>query len=270
MSGEGVLVPQLGGVAGLVFDLEGTLYVGDRPVVGAAALIATLRARGLPMRFLTNTTTCAHHALTVKLRRMGFDVLDEEVFCAPTAAGRYLRENDASAWLLVSPEALPDFEGVRLDPDNPDYVVVGDLGDDWTFELLNRAFVLVRERRARLIGLVRSRYWLSPDGARLDVGPFVVALEYATGSTAKIFGKPERAIFETVLGTMALPAGSVAMVGDDPVTDAAAAAVIGMRTVLVRTGKYREGAEDPSESISADPCRADLVVDSVVDLIDSA
>ena len=64
----------------------------------------------------------------------------------------------------------------------------------------------------------------------------MVALEYATGTTAAIFGKPERAMFETVLGNMRLPAASVAMVGDDPITDAAAAAAVGMRTVLVRTG----------------------------------
>ncbi len=270
MIGESVLIPELEGVDGLVFDLEGTLYVGDRPVAGAAASIATLRARGMPLRFLTNTTTCAHDALTVKLEGMGFEVSGDEVFCAPTVAGRFLLENDASAWLLVSPAALPDFDGVRTDPDNPDYVVVGDLGDDWTFALLNRAFVLVRERGAGLIGLVRSRYWLSADGARLDVGPFVVALEYATGRAATIFGKPERAIFETVLRTMGLQAGSVAMVGDDPITDVAAAAAVGMRTVLVRTGKYREGAEDPSESAGEAIGSADVVVDSVAGLLASA
>ena len=181
MSDEAVLIPELEGVTGLVFDLEGTLYVGDRPIDGAAASIAALRSSGIPMRFLTNTTTQAHDALTSKLERLGFEVGADEVFCAPTAAGRFLRDNDASAWLLVAPAALADFDGVRLDPDNPDYVVVGDLGDGWTFELLNRAFVLVRERGARLIGLVRSRYWLSADGTRLDAGPFVVALEYATG-----------------------------------------------------------------------------------------
>ncbi|HJO02780.1 MAG TPA: TIGR01458 family HAD-type hydrolase [Acidobacteriota bacterium] len=267
MSDEAVLIPELEGVTGLVFDLEGTLYVGDRPIDGAAASIAALRSSGIPMRFLTNTTTQAHDALTSKLERLGFEVGADEVFCAPTAAGRFLRDNDASAWLLVAPAALADFDGVRLDPDNPDYVVVGDLGDGWTFELLNRAFVLVRERGARLIGLVRSRYWLSADGTRLDAGPFVVALEYATGRTAMIFGKPERAIFETVLGTMGMKAESVAMIGDDPITDAAAASALGMRTVLVRTGKYREGAVDASESDGGDPYTADVVVDSVTDLI---
>ncbi len=267
MSVESVLIPELNGVAGLVFDLEGTLYVGDRPVDGAAQAVAALRARGIAMRFLTNTTTRAHDSLTLKLQRMGFDVAADEVFCAPTAAGRYLRDNDASAWLLVASAARSDFDGVRLDPDKPDYVVVGDLGDEWTFDLLNRAFVLVHERGARLIGLVRSRYWLTADGLRLDAGPFVVALEYATGSTAMIFGKPEHAIFETVLGTMGLPAGSVAMVGDDPITDAAAAAAVGMRTVLVRTGKYRDGAPDRSESAGGGAFEADAVVDSVVDLM---
>ncbi len=267
MSVDSVLIPQLDGVAGMVFDLEGTLYVGDCPVEGAAESIDMLRARGVVLRFLTNTTTRAHDSLTLKLERMGFDVAADEVFCAPTAAGRFLLDNDASAWLLVAPAALSDFDGVRLDAENPDYVVVGDLGDDWTFELLNRAFVLVHERGARLLGLVRSRYWLTAAGPRLDAGPFVVALEYATGTTAAIFGKPERAMFETVLGNMRLPAASVAMVGDDPITDAAAAAAVGMRTVLVRTGKYREDAPDSSESADATSFQPDAVVDSVASLI---
>ena len=81
-----MLIPQLDGVAGMVFDLEGTLYVGDCPVEGAAESIDMLRARGVVLRFLTNTTTRAHDSLTLKLERMGFDVAADEVFCAPTAA----------------------------------------------------------------------------------------------------------------------------------------------------------------------------------------
>ena len=132
-----------------------------------------------------------------------------------------------------------------------------------------RSYVGIARQLIQGIGLVRSRYWLSSNGVRLDAGPFVVALEYATGRKAMIFGKPEPAIFETVLCTMGLRAESVAMIGDDPISDAAAAAAVGMRTVLVCTGKYRQGSPDPSESASDDHCKADVVVHSVVVLIPS-
>ncbi|MCD6290316.1 MAG: TIGR01458 family HAD-type hydrolase [Anaerolineae bacterium] len=257
-----LLRPELAGTQAIIFDLDGTLYNGDQVIPGAVETVRRLKEAGIPLRFLTNTTSRGRAALAEKLQHMGFPVVVDEVYGPPWAAGEFLRSRGASAYLLVPEGALADFEGVPLDDAHPDYVVVGDMGDAWTFPLLNRAFRLVLEEGAQLIGLGRSRYWRAPDGLRLDAGPFVAALEYATGKAATIIGKPESTLFEAALHDLGLPAERVVMVGDDVEVDVRGAQRVGLRGALVRTGKFRQ----------ADLARGvwpDLLLDSVVDLLTS-
>ncbi len=254
------LRPELEGIQAIIFDLDGTLYNGNEPIPGAVETVRALKAMGVPLRFLTNTTSRGRAALAEKLQRLGFPVTADEVYGPPWAAGEFLRAREASAHLLVPEGALEEFAGVKVDDTHPDYVVVGDLGEAWTFQRLNHAFRLLLEEGAQLIGLGRSRYWRAPDGLRLDAGPFVAALEYATGKAAIILGKPERALFEATLRDLGLPAERVAMVGDDVDMDVRGGQQAGLRGVLVRTGKFRP--EDLARGVWPD-----LVLDSVADLV---
>jgi ribonucleotide monophosphatase NagD (HAD superfamily) len=83
---------------------------------------------------------------------------------------------------------------------------------------------------------------MAPGGLSLSAGPFVQALEFATGKTATIVGKPSKTFFELALRDMGLRADQVAMIGDDILTDIGGARTMGMKGILVRTGKYREDA----------------------------
>ena len=76
---------------------------------------------------------------------------------------------------------------------NVDVVIVGDLGDAFSYHVLNRAFRHVMNG-AELVALQKNRFWLTADGLSLDVGPFVAALEYATGRQAFVVGKPPRVL----------------------------------------------------------------------------
>ena len=246
-------------VRAFVFDLDGTLYQGDRALPGAVAAVQALQQAGYAVCFATNTTSKSRHQLVEKLQRLGFNASPAQIFSPPALAGAFLRKQNASAYLLVPEAAWEDFEGVRLDKTHPDFVVVGDLGPAWTFERLNRAFRLIQEQGARLIGLGRTRYWQTDTGLQLDAGPFIAALEYATGRPALIFGKPDRRFFEQICTALHLPPAQIAMVGDDIRTDVEAAMRAGLRGVLVRTGKFRPA--DLEESV-----QPDLVLDSVADL----
>jgi HAD superfamily hydrolase (TIGR01458 family) len=249
-------------IQAVIFDIDGVLTENDRPVPGATKVVATFKEEGVPVRFLTNTTSLGQRHLANGLVRAGFRAEMNEVFCPSRAAGEYLRRRGASARLLVREGALDDFEGIAEKTEGPDAVVVGDLADEWSFELLNEAFRLVHEVGAELIGLGRTRYWKKNDELQLDAGPFISALEYATGQQALIFGKPDPAIFEAVIADIGLPAEQVVMVGDDIYSDIDAAMKVGLLGILVRTGKFRE--EDLRGSI-----KPDAVVDSVASLIDS-
>lgn len=250
----------LDGVRGLLLDVDGTLLAGEEAIPGAAEALGRIRARGLRLRLTTNTSRRPRSAIAGALARAGLAVTRDEILVpASLARRRILDSGRFRAALLVPGPAREDFEGVAAVEEAPDWVVLGDLGDGFTFEALNRAFRWLRAG-APLLALHRNRFW--HDGARgpvLDVGAFAAALEYASGVRAETLGKPARPFFDLALREIGLPAREVAVVGDDAEADASGGAAAGCRTVLVRTGKGSEG-----EGAGG---RADLVLDSIAGLL---
>ena len=230
----------------VLLDLDGVLYVEDEPVPGARDAVAELRRRGVALRFVTNTTSRPRRQILERLDRLGFAVAPEEVATpAALAVRRCLDRGHSSVALLMNDAVKEDFAALDEVEHGAEAVIVGDLGSAWAYEPLNAAFRLLMDG-AELIALQKNRYWLTPDGLSLDVGPFVAALEYATGREAAVVGKPAPAFFETVLATLGVPAERAVMVGDDVETDVGGALAAGLAGVLVRTGKYREDAVEAS------------------------
>ena len=241
-------------VGGLLVDLDGTLYVGDEPVAGAREAIDKLRAGGLELRYVTNTTRKPRRAVAEHLLSLGFEVEEAEIFTPARAAAALIRGR--SCLPLVDESLLEDLGGITLTEDHPDRVLVGDLGEGFTYDRLNAAFRCLMDG-AELIALQRNRYWRREDGLALDAGPFVAALEYASGKGATVVGKPEKGFFRLAVEDLGLGPHEVAMVGDDAEADVAGARAAGLKGILVRTGKW--GAEREGGG-------ADLVLDSVADL----
>jgi phospholysine phosphohistidine inorganic pyrophosphate phosphatase len=254
--------------AGLLLDLDGTLYAGDSAIPGAVETIARLRARRLPFRLVTNTTSRSRRMLVERLAGYGFSVHAEEIVTATLAGATLLR---ARGYGRVAPfvpaPALEDLAGVELvggtsglSRGPADAVVLGDLGERWTFALLQEAFEQLMGG-ATLVALSRDRYFRQGHRLTLDAGPFVAALEYASGHGAEVAGKPSPAFFAAALGTLGLAADrSVAMVGDDLWSDVEGAQRAGLQGWLVRTGKFRE------EVLSAAPITPDRILGSVAEL----
>lgn len=138
-------------------------------------------------------------------------------------------------------------------------VIVGDLGSAWTYEALNVAFRRLQEG-AELVACQKNRFWQTAEGLTLDAGPFVAALEYASGREAVIVGKPAAAFFHAALADLDIQPREAVMVGDDAEVDAGGAISAGLGGWLVRTGKYRPG--DESRARPWPEC----VLDSVADL----
>ena len=233
--------PVLTGLRGLMLDLDGTVYQDNRLIAGAAETIAALRERGYRLRFVTNTTNKRRENIRDRLDTLGIEAKSSEIFTAPVAASLMLRRHpEARCWVVTRGDAIQEFQGLKLDQDRPDFVVLGDLMEGFTFELLNRIFRKLNAG-AELIALQKNRYWLTGGKLTLDMGPFVAALEFATGRSARVVGKPSREFFRLALSHLDLAPHQVAMVGDDWETDIAGAQRVGLRTILVRTGKYRAG-----------------------------
>jgi HAD superfamily hydrolase (TIGR01458 family) len=250
----------------LLLDIDGVLYVEDEPVGGAVAAVARLRAAGCALRFVTNTTNRTRAATLAKLLRLGFAVADSELITPAALAVRVCRERGHRRVALFVAEGvevdfagLEQVDGAHADGAHADAVIVGDLGEAWDYAALNAAFRLAMDG-AELIALQKNRYWQRADGLSLDVGPFVAALEYATGREATVVGKPAAAFFEQALADAGAAAGDTVMVGDDVESDVGGALRAGLAGILVRTGKYRE------EIVRASGIEPTATVDSIADV----
>jgi HAD superfamily hydrolase (TIGR01458 family) len=252
-------------MAAILLDVDGVLHVSGEPIPGAVDAVRRLRSDGHRIRFVTNSTTMSRNQLGDALRGMGFTIDDDELQTTGSVAGRVLAGRRVLA--LTMPGILDDLEGLELIGMNADAVLVGgcDEGEEpgrvFSYLNLNRAF-LELEAGAELYCLHKNRWWQTADGPRLDSGAFVAGLEFASGIDAVVLGKPSPEYFAAALDALDADAELAWMVGDDVEGDVRGAQRYGMRTVLVRTGKFRP---DEVEELGVVP---DGIVSSLAQLPD--
>ncbi len=248
-------------ISGVLFDLDGVLYVGDREIGGGRECVQRMLDDGLAIAGLTNTTTQPRWVVADKLAGFGIPISEHDIYTPAALAVQAI--GDRSARLYVRDALLADFDGVRIDNETPDCIVMGDIGGDgYTPALLREIFLAVIDG-AQLLALHKNRFWQKPDGLHLDLGPFVAALEYASGSDAVVLGKPSRDFFHGVCAALGIRPAEALMIGDDIESDIGGAQSAGLNTALVQTGKYRAGF------VKATGIKADLVIPSVADLPDA-
>ncbi len=245
-------------VKGVLIDLDGTLYTNSGPIEGAPEALERLDRAGISYRYITNTTHKPRREVAAHLKTLGLPAEIGKIFTPAIVVAEQLRAEGVSCHPLVEESLLEDLEGIPMSDDAPDYILVGNLGEGFTYGRLNDAFRHLMAG-AQLLALIKNRYWQTPSGeVSLDAGPFVAALEYASGRPAIGVGKPERAFFELALKSLSLPPETVAMVGDDPELDLMGARTAGLRGILVKTGRYQDGVSLP--------IHPDLVLESVAQL----
>lgn len=248
-------------VQGLLLDLNGVFYVANRVLPGAIAAIEALSASGLPYRFVTNNTTESVQTLSQGLQSMGLPIAPDAIISAPMAAVLHLRQQgNPKIYPLLAADAQQDFAEFPISDTQAEVVVIGDMGDEWNYRVLNRAFRLVMQG-AELLALHKGKFWQWEAGLQLDIGAFVAGLEYATDAAATIVGKPNAEFFHLALAELNLPSAQVAMVGDDLEADVAGAQGAGLRGILVKTGKYRPHI---AAELGVEP---DLTLETIADLV---
>lgn len=252
-------------MAAILLDVDGVLHVSGEPIAGAGSAVARLRRDGHRLRFVTNNTTRSRQALAEEIRSYGVELDDDELQTTPLAAARLLAGKRVLALTMTA--IVEDLDGLVLVGEGADAVLVG--GADETEET-NRVFSYMNlarafgelEHGAELYCLHKNRWWQTKRGPLLDAGAFVAGLEYAAGIDAVVLGKPNSAYFEAALEAVDADAERTWMVGDDVEADIAGAQTHGMKTVLVRTGKFRPDAVERSR------VRPDAIVSSIAQLPD--
>ena len=222
-----------------LIDMDGTLYFKGEPCPGAIETVNYLRREKYQLRFLTNTTAKTPKMLHAQMQTLGFDIREDEIFNATYACLQYLRsQSGASCHFMVDDAVKAFFKEIPVDDDAPDFVVVGDYGEGFDFNALNHAFRLLMNG-AELIALQKNLYWFSSEGMFLDCGAFVTLLEAAAGTTAKVMGKPSETFFKIALESLQRSPSEAIVVGDDITSDIVGAERMEMRSILVRTGKFK-------------------------------
>ncbi len=247
-------------IKGLLFDLDGVLYVGSKVFDGAVDVIELMRTQNICCRFITNTSTLSARSLLDKLNRFGFAIAEEELISAPQAAIYYLRQqSNPVCRFLLSDDVKQDFAEFEHSDYDAKYIVIGDIGAAWSYAQMNEIFNCLMNG-AQLIAIHKNRFWQTELGLQMDIGGFVTALEYASNCNAMIIGKPSADFFRIALDTMRLKPADVAIIGDDIDADIGGGQGSGLKGILVRTGKYRR------EYVDASGIKPDLVIDSIKEL----
>ncbi|MFI9237761.1 HAD-IIA family hydrolase [Streptomyces sp. NPDC053079] len=251
-------------IRALLIDINGTVFDHGIAIEGAPEAVNSLRDRGYALRFLTNTESKTVEATLESLCACGLDIKRDELF-TPVVAARTLLETCAAPRVLslMSEElrrSLHSERSGRPEESDPTHVVVGDCQKVLDYELLNRAFRAVRAG-AELIALQRGALYRTPEGEEfIDTGAIVAALEYGTGRSARLLGKPSHEYFGLAATSTGFTADQTAVVGDDATTDNAGGNGIGATTIQVRTGKY---AGQAAEGLAVG---ARYTVDSIADV----
>ncbi len=238
---------------GYVFDLDGTLYLGDQLLPGAAQTVASIRAAGGRVAFLTNKPLESPAAYAAKLTGLGIPATAHEVVSSTDALLRYLDRHAQGARILPIAEPLlvgmlrdrgfATVDAATDDPTTADLVVVS---WDRTFDYarLLAAFRAVRAG-ARIVATNPDPFCPTPDGDLPDCAAMLAAIEASTGARAEaIVGKPSPHMAETLLDRLALPPDDTLLVGDRLMTDVLMAREAGMASALVLTGATTAQALD--------------------------
>jgi len=247
-------------MACILLDVDGVLHVSGEPIPGAVEAVADLRKAGHALRFVTNNSTRPRSRLAAELREMGFAVEKEELQTTPSAAARELAGKRVLALTMAA--VVPDLDALELVGHDAEAVLIGGcdetLEPNQVFSYMNlaRAFEEI-QAGAAFYCLHKNKWWQTSRGPMLDSGAFVAGLEYATGVEAVVLGKPSASYFAAALDALDAEPERTWLVTDDVEADVRGARLFGMRTALVRTGKFR-----PDTLELADPA-PDVVVSSL-------
>jgi HAD superfamily hydrolase (TIGR01457 family) len=250
-----------------LFDLDGTLYLGDQPIPGAAETIARLRTAGKRTVFLSNNPTRTREQYAAKLGGFGIRATVDDIITSSFVMVRWLLKDAPGARLfVVGEEPLKSElreEGFEFSeqPGEID-IVIASFDRGFTYEKLQTAFDAVRAG-ARLVGTNPDRYCPMPNGGgQPDAAAMIAAIEACTGVKCDpIVGKPSPIMVSAALDLLGLPLERCIMVGDRLETDIKMGVDAGIATCLVLTG------DATREKLAASEIQPALVLESVAELL---
>lgn len=230
---------------GYIFDLDGTIYLGETLLPGARELIEELRASGKRTIFLSNNPTKSPQDYADKLTRLGIPTSIDDVINTVVATVEWLQRNASGKKIFAIAESplIDAIKGAGFEiTDDPEQIdiVIASFDRDFHWRKFQIAFdALWYYKRATLIATNPDQFCPMPGGrGEVDTGPVIAALEACTGVKCEAnVGKPNKLMIDLVMQKSNLSVKDCVMVGDRLYTDIAMGHAAGMDSALVFTGE---------------------------------
>lgn len=246
-----------------LFDLDGTVYLGDQLLPGAEELVSYLDKAGSPYFFLTNNSSRSRMDYSTKLAKYGLNIPAEKIFSSGMATAIYLKKQKPGAriYLVGTPSLEEEFKdyGFVLVEDDPDFAVLG-FDTTLTYQKIWKLCDFVVEG-VSYIATHPDINCPTPDGFMPDIGAIMAMIKSSTGKKADVVvGKPNPPMIEAIVELTGFEPAQLTMVGDRLYTDIAMGKA-GIQTVLVLSGETKR------EDISGAPWQPDLVCENLGELL---
>jgi HAD superfamily hydrolase (TIGR01458 family) len=228
----------------LIIDLEGTIIGSGMALPGSIEFIKYIQEKHIPYRIITNTVSKTIGQLEENINEIGFDINKENIINPIVVLNKFLKENSVRAYYFVGPDYLKDTIAVEDNGNKPEYIIFCDferIGCDYI--LLNKLFQNIKDG-SKIITTSYSNYYLSKKEYKLDTGAFVKMYEQITNERAVIMGKPSSIIYKIATDDLKIKPEEIMAIGDDVLTDISGGKELGIETMLVKTGKYKNGDEN--------------------------
>ncbi|MBI2487660.1 MAG: HAD-IIA family hydrolase [Deltaproteobacteria bacterium] len=251
-----------------LIDLDGVVYVGDKPTVGAEETLKALRQFGKRLIFLTNDPRGSSRDYSEKLKKMNIQAGPDDVITSGMAIAHYIKEhyqlNQKKAYVVGSPALKEEIEqiGIKLsqgeDGRKADFVIVGG-HSEFHYEELKYATLAIRNG-AHFFATNRDPVFPAPEGLVPGTGAILASIEVASGKKAITAGKPEPIMFEVAKKVLSSQERT-AIIGDRLDTDIVGGKRVGIKTILVLSGSTKQD-EIPKSEI-----KPDYVINDLRDLL---
>jgi len=242
-----------------LIDLDGTIVDTWVPLPGAIEFINFLHKNNIKYFIVTNRVSKTIEQIETLLNEVSINISKERIINPIIALNHFLIENDIDKYFFVGHEDTKKYLRESLEYVIPDYVVINDFEYiDLSYELFNKIFQYIN-KGAKIITTCYSNFYASNNEFKMDTGIFVKMYELLTNKKAEIIGKPSPIMFKMALNKLGINANDTIVIGDDGTSDILGGNELGMETILVKTGIYRQGDEEKYKPTK--------VVDTIIDII---
>jgi NagD protein len=250
---------------GFLIDMDGVIYRGIEPIPGAVEFIKFLRENNYPFLFLTNNSQRTNRDVCYKLQKMGFDVVDEDIFTCGMATAKYLasRKENGTAFVIGEGGLLTELHnmGYSIVDDHPDFVIIGE-GRTIMLESVDKAINMVMNGSRLIATNLDPNCPVGNGKYRAGCGAFVSMLECATGKKAFSVGKPSPVMMRMARKILNLSTDETVMIGDTMGTDILGAGSMGFTTILTLSGVTNE------QDLDQFGYSPDFIIPSIKSLLD--